>query len=89
MFRARRRTGVRWLTGLLSYVAACSVGALAYVGAAVYVFEWRAMVQRRARGDRGGAVWSADQTRPFSEPWACQTGWIGGPSWPLRGVKAP
>jgi dolichol-phosphate mannosyltransferase len=37
-FRDRRRTGRRWLTGLLAFVLVCSVGAVANVGVASYLF---------------------------------------------------
>lgn len=38
-YRDKRRRGMRWWTGLLSFMALCSVGALANVGVASYVFD--------------------------------------------------
>ncbi len=38
-YRDRRLTGSRWLYGLASFMAACSVGALANVGVASYIFQ--------------------------------------------------
>jgi dolichol-phosphate mannosyltransferase len=37
-YRDRRRRGWRWLTGLLSFTAVCSVGAVANVGVADFLF---------------------------------------------------
>jgi dolichol-phosphate mannosyltransferase len=36
-YRDRRKTGWRWLTGLISFVAVCSLGAFANVGIASYM----------------------------------------------------
>jgi dolichol-phosphate mannosyltransferase len=58
-YRDRRRTGVRWVTGLLSFVIACSVGAVANVGVAAYLFGQQARWFSAAlAGILVGAVWN-------------------------------
>jgi dolichol-phosphate mannosyltransferase len=58
-YRDRRRRGVAWITGLLSFVAVCSVGALANVGIASYLFERQARWFLAAlAGIVVGAVWN-------------------------------
>ncbi len=37
-YRDRKRTGIRWLTGWLSFCAACSVGAIANIGIGTMLF---------------------------------------------------
>lgn len=37
-FRDHRRRGIKWLTGLVSFAAACSVGVAANIGLAFYLF---------------------------------------------------
>jgi dolichol-phosphate mannosyltransferase len=58
-YRDKRRRGVRWLTGLASFVAVCSVGAIANVGVAAYLFnrqsEW---LLAAVAGVLVGAVWN-------------------------------
>ena len=57
--RDRRRTGVLWLTGLVSFMIACSIGAVANVGVAAYLFgrEGRWFFAALA-GILVGAVWN-------------------------------
>jgi len=58
-YRDRRRKGIRWFTGLLSFVAACSIGAIANVGIASFLFEHRTRWFISAlAGILVGAVWN-------------------------------
>ena len=58
-YRDRRRRGFRWLTGLASFVAVCSVGAAANVGVAAYLFKSKAeWVLAAIAGVIVGAVWN-------------------------------
>jgi dolichol-phosphate mannosyltransferase len=58
-YRDRRRHGMQWLTGLLSFAVACSVGAAANVGVAAYLFSRRAeWVVAAIAGVLVGAVWN-------------------------------
>jgi len=38
-FRDRRRRGIRWLTGLLSFAVACGIGVASNIGLAFYLFN--------------------------------------------------
>jgi dolichol-phosphate mannosyltransferase len=38
-YRDKRRRGWRWMVGLASFMAICSIGAIANVGVAAYLFE--------------------------------------------------
>lgn len=38
-FRDRRRRGIRWLTGLFSFAAACGIGVASNIGLACYLFN--------------------------------------------------
>ncbi len=58
-YRDRRLTGVRWLTGLLSFYAVCGIGAIGNVGVGSYVFAaqhswWLAGIA----GAVVGSVWN-------------------------------
>jgi dolichol-phosphate mannosyltransferase len=58
-YRDRRRRGLRWLTGLASFAAACSIGAVANVSVAEYLFERHvAWVLAAVGGIIAGAVWN-------------------------------
>jgi dolichol-phosphate mannosyltransferase len=72
-YRDRRRRGLRWLTGLASFIAACSVGALANVGIASYLFERRTRwVLAALAGILVGAVWNYAVTTLYT--WGRRTG---------------
>lgn len=66
-YRDRRLRGRRWLTGLLSFMLACGLGAVANVGIASYLFEsntqW--MVAALA-GIAVGAVWNYAITQLYT-----------------------
>jgi dolichol-phosphate mannosyltransferase len=66
-YRDRRRRGLNWLTGLASFVVACSVGAAANVGVAAYLFsrhaEW---VLAGVAGVVVGAVWNYAVTSVYT-----------------------
>jgi dolichol-phosphate mannosyltransferase len=59
-YRDRRRTGWRWLTGLVSFIAVCAIGAAANVGVASYLFEEQSTgwVLSALAGILMGAVWN-------------------------------
>ena len=38
-FRDRRRRGIRWFTGLLSFAVACGIGVASNIGLAFYLFN--------------------------------------------------
>ena len=66
-YRDRRRRGWRWVTGLLSFAAACSVGAAANVGVAAYLFSRRAeWVIAAVAGVLVGAVWNYAVTSVYT-----------------------
>ena len=66
-FRDRRLHGMRWVTGLLSFIAACSVGAVANVGIASYLFvshtQWAVAA---LAGIAVGAVWNYAATQLYT-----------------------
>ena len=66
-YRDRRRRGRRWITGLLSFMAACAVGALANIGVAAYIFNQRSewLVAAMA-GVLTGAVWNYAVTSTYT-----------------------
>jgi dolichol-phosphate mannosyltransferase len=59
-FRDRRRRGMDWLTGWLSFSAVCSVGALANVGIASFLFDRgeASWIPAALAGIFVGAVWN-------------------------------
>ena len=66
-FRDRRLKGWRWLTGLLSFMLACSVGALANVGIAAYLFKQDYQWALAAlAGILIGAVWNYAITSAYT-----------------------
>jgi len=72
-YRDQRLRGRRWWTGLASFVVACSIGAVANVGVANYLFlgktQWMAAA---LAGVAVGAVWNYAVTRMYT--------WGGRPS---------
>lgn len=66
-YRDRRLKGWKWLGGLLSFMAACSLGAMANVGIATYLFEQRAQwFVAAVSGVLVGAVWNYAVTRLYT-----------------------
>ncbi len=66
-YRDRRRRGMQWFTGLLSFAVACSVGAAANVGVAAYLFSRRAeWVLAAIAGVLVGAVWNYAVTSVYT-----------------------
>jgi dolichol-phosphate mannosyltransferase len=66
-YRDRRRRGMKWLTGLLSFAAACSVGAAANVGVAAFLFSRRAeWIVAAVAGVLVGAVWNYAVTSVYT-----------------------
>ena len=66
-YRDRRLRGGRWLTGLLSFMLACGLGAVANVGIASYLFashtQW---VVAALAGIAVGAVWNYAITQLYT-----------------------
>jgi dolichol-phosphate mannosyltransferase len=66
-YRDRRLRGTRWFTGLLSFMAACGLGAVANVGIASYLFashtQW---VVAALAGIAVGAVWNYAITQLYT-----------------------
>jgi len=66
-YRDRRLTGWRWLRGWLSFSLACSVGAIANVGIASYLFGQDAMwIMAALAGILVGAVWNYAVTMVYT-----------------------
>lgn len=66
-YRDRRLRGLAWIRGLASFMVACSVGALANVGIATYLFEQRAQwVLAALAGVLVSAVWNYAVTRRYT-----------------------
>jgi dolichol-phosphate mannosyltransferase len=58
-YRDKRRRGWRWFTGLASFIAACSIGAVANVSVAGYIFARHAgWLLAAIGGVIAGAVWN-------------------------------
>jgi len=66
-YRDRRLRGWQWLRGLLSFVVACSVGAIANVGVAGYLFAQHAdWILASSSGVAVGAVWNYAVTATYT-----------------------
>lgn len=66
-YRDQRLTGWAWGRGLLTYMIACSIGALANVGIATYLFETRMQWMLAAlAGVLVGAVWNYAVTQVYT-----------------------
>ena len=66
-YRDRRLRGRRWLTGLLSFMLACGLGAVANVGIASYLFESHTQWMLAAlSGIAVGAVWNYAITQLYT-----------------------
>jgi dolichol-phosphate mannosyltransferase len=66
-YRDRRLHGRQWLGGLITYTLACSVGALANVGFATYLFTNKAQwVAAALAGVAVGAVWNYAITQIYT-----------------------
>jgi dolichol-phosphate mannosyltransferase len=58
-YRDRRRRGLSWIIGLASFLVVCSVGAVANVGVASYLFNRQSQWTLAALGGvLVGAVWN-------------------------------
>jgi len=68
-YRDRQLKGWAWLRGLLSFVVACSIGAVANIGIATYLFENRtSWLPAALAGILVGAVWNYTVTNLYT--WA-------------------
>lgn len=66
-YRDQQLRGLRWLQGLLSFVVACSVGALANVGIANYMFQRdQGWLLAALAGILVGAVWNYAVTAVYT-----------------------
>jgi dolichol-phosphate mannosyltransferase len=66
-YRDRRLRGWAWFKGLLSFMIACSVGALANVGIASYLFQNRTQwILAALAGVLVGAVWNYAITQIYT-----------------------
>jgi len=66
-FRDKRLKGWRWVKGLSSFTLTCSLGALANVGVASYLFKQHTLWQLSAlAGIAVGAVWNYAMTATFT-----------------------
>ena len=66
-YRDRRLKGLQWFGGLASFVVACSLGAVANVGIASYLFDRdRNWVLSALAGVLVGAVWNYAVTSVYT-----------------------
>jgi dolichol-phosphate mannosyltransferase len=66
-YRDQRKRGVKWLVGLVSFMAVCAVGAVANVGIAAYLFHRRAeWLLAAVGGVLIGAVWNYAVTSVYT-----------------------
>ena len=66
-YRDRRLRGWRWWTGLASFIVACSIGAIANVGVANYLFLGQTQWAFAAlAGVAVGAVWNFAVTKMYT-----------------------
>ena len=66
-YRDQRKRGLRWLSGLLSFMAVCGLGAVANVGIAAYLFNRQAEWLLAAIGGvLMGAVWNYAVTSVYT-----------------------
>jgi dolichol-phosphate mannosyltransferase len=66
-YRDRKLAGSAWFRGLLIFIAACSVGAIANVGIATYLFEGRTRwMLAGLAGVLVGAVWNYALTQVYT-----------------------
>lgn len=57
-YRDRRRRGLGWVVGLLSFYAVCGIGVVANVGVATALFDRQGWVLAAAAGALVGTVWN-------------------------------
>lgn len=66
-YRDRRLVGLRWWVGLLSFMLACGIGAVANIGVATYLFDHHAAWAPAAlAGILVGAVWNYAATALYT-----------------------
>jgi dolichol-phosphate mannosyltransferase len=66
-YRDRRLRGMRWLTGLLSFMLACGLGAVANVGIASFLFKSNTQwLVAALAGIAVGAVWNYAITQLYT-----------------------
>jgi len=66
-YRDRQLKGWGWLRGLLSFMVACSIGAVANIGIATYLFEHRTnWLPAALAGILVGAVWNYTVTKLYT-----------------------
>lgn len=66
-YRDRKRTGIRWLTGWLSFCAACSIGAIANIGIGTMLFfDTQSWWISGLAGALIGSVWNYAATSWFT-----------------------
>lgn len=66
-YRDRRLKGMAWLKGLVSFIVACGIGALANIGVAAYLFQNRTQwIIAALSGVIVGAVWNYVVTQMYT-----------------------